>query len=358
MLNNTLYKLKHEKSLRVGYFGGSITAGAGSSDQNKTCYRAIITQYLKDKYPDCDITEIHAAIGGTGTSYGMFRMMPDLLPHRPDLVFIEFAVNDYGDCYDSIRAQTETIVRKLLLADRATDIIMLFSTSEELIGNIEAGREFDSRSAQLTVAHHYNIYTIDQGAALHAAIRSSGSRITDFIPDTLHPNDRGYRAMADCIISHLDTLLSGDIPDAVVPHALPAPECAGIREGAKLVPVTELDIRSSDGFELKDAPSDERFPKYLATGSRTASLEFEFDGSCLGFTWVGGYISCDAIVSIDGAEPVRVRSWDHALRSFHRIQNALFAPCLESCHHKARLTLDAPADGDEIFGITGIFLCR
>ncbi len=164
--------------------------------------------------------------------------------------------------------------------------------------------------------------------------------------------------MADCIISHLDTLLSGDIPDAIVPHTLPAPECACVREGAELVPVTELDGIVSDGFELKDAPSSERFPKYLATGSRTASLEFEFDGSCLGFTWIDGYISCDATVSIDGDEPVRVRSWDHALRSFHRIQNALFAPHLESGHHKARLTLDASADGDEIFGITGIFLCR
>ncbi len=159
MLNNTLYKLKHEKSLRIGYFGGSITAGAGSSDSERTCYRAIITQYLRDKYPESEITEINSAIGGTGTSYGMFRMVPDLLTRRPDLVFIEFAVNDYGDSYDSIRAQTETIVRKLLLADCSTDIIMLFSTSEELIGNIEAGQENDSRSAQLTVAHHYNIYT-------------------------------------------------------------------------------------------------------------------------------------------------------------------------------------------------------
>lgn len=356
MLNNTVFKLKNEKKLRVGYFGGSITAGAGSSDSDKTCYRAIVTKYLRDKYSDCDITEINASIGGTGTAYGMFRMVPDLLAHRPDLVFVEFAVNDYGDSYERIRVQTETIFRKLLRANANTDIIILFSTSEEIIGDIEAGREYDSRSAQLTAAHHYNVMSIDQGAALHAAIRNSGAKIADFIPDTLHPNDRGYRAMADCIISHLEAILDTDAPNALVPHELPAHECECVREGATLVPVTDINVVSSDGFEIKKASDDARFPVFLSANRSDASFTFEFDGECLGFTWVEGYISCDALVSIDGGEAIRVRSWDHAIRSFHRMQNALFAPSLPTGHHTATVKLDSNSEGENIFGISGIFL--
>ena len=49
MLRNTVYKLKNDKSLRVAYFGGSITEGAGSSDPEKYCYRAKFTKYLKEK---------------------------------------------------------------------------------------------------------------------------------------------------------------------------------------------------------------------------------------------------------------------------------------------------------------------
>ncbi len=361
MLENTLFKIKSDKKLRVGYFGGSITEGAGSSDHDRTCYRAIITQYLKDKYPECDITEIYAAIGGTGTSYGMFRMVPDLLCHRPDLVFVEFAVNDYGDNYDNIRAQTETIFRKLLLADANTDIIILFSTSEEVIGNVEAGLEFDSRSAQLAAAHRYNVMSIDQGAALHAAIRNSGAKITDFIPDTLHPNDRGYRAMADCIISHLERLLDADTPAALVPHEIPSPESTHTYDGATLIPTSELCALECRGFREKNAPDGERFPVYLAADGCDDSFYFEFDGECLGFTWVGGYTSADLLVSIDGGDEIRVKSWDHALRSFHRMQNALFAKGLENTHHRATVRLDctdADAERTEKCGISGVFLCK
>ena len=52
MLNNTAYKLKNDKKLRVAYFGGSITEGAGASDPTKTCYRAMTTAWFKAKYPD------------------------------------------------------------------------------------------------------------------------------------------------------------------------------------------------------------------------------------------------------------------------------------------------------------------
>jgi len=40
-------------------------------------------------------------------------------------------------------------------------------------------------------------------------------------------------------------------------------------------------------------------------------------------------------VSVDGAEPVTVRSWDHVVRSFHKMQAALFMEGLDpsTLHH-------------------------
>ena len=35
MLDNTLYKLKNNKELTIGFFGGSITEGAGASDASR-----------------------------------------------------------------------------------------------------------------------------------------------------------------------------------------------------------------------------------------------------------------------------------------------------------------------------------
>ena len=360
MLENTLYKLTHDKKLRIAYFGGSITEGAGSSDPTKTCYRAIVTKYFKDKFADADVTEIYAAIGGTGTSYGMYRVVPDVIAYDPDLTFVEFAINDYGDSYDNIRCQTESIIRKLLLSNPNMDIILLFSTSEEVIEAVERGEELDSRSAQLTAAHHYGIPTIDHGAALHAAIRKSGRPITDFIPDTLHPGDLGYRVMSDCIIAKLDAALEVEVPKAITAHGIPSPDAPKVYDNARLVPVATLDALKTNGFELKTSPEGERFPEYLAATNGGDSFSFEFDGETLGFAWVGGYCSNDLSVSIDGGEPITARSWDHALRSFHRLQNAVFAKGLSASRHTATVSVigdrkEVPVN--ELCGIAGIFLC-
>ena len=78
MLSNTGYKLTHDKKLTIGYFGGSITEGAGQSRPG-FCYRDRVTAWMKERYPEADITEIQAAIGGTGTDLGMYRCDRDLL---------------------------------------------------------------------------------------------------------------------------------------------------------------------------------------------------------------------------------------------------------------------------------------
>ena len=74
MLNNTAYCLKERKKLNIGYFGGSVSEGAGASDPEKTSWRAIISQWFRRRYPEAEITTIQAAIGGTGTDLGVYRV--------------------------------------------------------------------------------------------------------------------------------------------------------------------------------------------------------------------------------------------------------------------------------------------
>ena len=50
MLDNTLYKLKNNKELTIGFFGGSITEGAGASDASRTSWRGSDTGgYRRDR---------------------------------------------------------------------------------------------------------------------------------------------------------------------------------------------------------------------------------------------------------------------------------------------------------------------
>lgn len=357
MLKNTLYRLRHDKKLRIAYFGGSITQGAGSSDASKYSYRALTTEYFKNKYPDAEITEIYAAIGGTGTSYGMFRCEYDVLSHDPDLVFIEFAANDNGDDYERVLEQTKTIFRKILTHNPYADAIILFSSTKEIMEYVEKGVEFISRSAQTAAAHIYGIPTIDHGSAFHAHIRSSGRPITDFIPDELHPSDEGYRIIADCILGRLDKMLSGDAPEALTEKAIPSE--SNRYDGAYIADPARLKGFSSDGFVLKDTLQGERFDKYLSASKAGSSFSFDFEGDALGFTWVSSFFNADVTVYIDG-EAYQAPSWDNADRSFHRFDLALFAKSLPRGKHHVKVEVPHtyPCDSGELVGISGILICK
>lgn len=86
-LANFFTKMNAGDSVKIAYFGGSITeAGNGWRDQS--------FNWLKSKYPAVALSQVNAGIGGTGSDLGVFRLQKDVLSKNPDLVFVEFAVND------------------------------------------------------------------------------------------------------------------------------------------------------------------------------------------------------------------------------------------------------------------------
>lgn len=74
-----------------------------------------MTRWLREKYPSTAITFYDAAIGGTGSQLGMFRLERDVLSRKPDLVFLDFTVNDWAEGTDpQALGSYERIVRELL----------------------------------------------------------------------------------------------------------------------------------------------------------------------------------------------------------------------------------------------------
>ncbi|HEY3418513.1 MAG TPA: SGNH/GDSL hydrolase family protein, partial [Armatimonadota bacterium] len=61
-------------TLTVAFLGGSLTWGARASDPQMTSYRALLSQRLEQTYPRAHFRFIDAAIGGTGSQLGAFRL--------------------------------------------------------------------------------------------------------------------------------------------------------------------------------------------------------------------------------------------------------------------------------------------
>lgn len=77
--------------MNVAIIGGSITEGAGASCyQNSYVYK--LEQYLKSRYSD--LTMLNLGAGGTASNFALFRLKRDLGDFKPDIILVEFAVND------------------------------------------------------------------------------------------------------------------------------------------------------------------------------------------------------------------------------------------------------------------------
>ena len=81
--------------LTVGFIGGSITQGFSATDPDK-CYAARTFGWLKKVFPNTEFDYVNAGIGATDSQFGAARVQEDLLQRLPDLVFVEFSVNDHS----------------------------------------------------------------------------------------------------------------------------------------------------------------------------------------------------------------------------------------------------------------------
>jgi lysophospholipase L1-like esterase len=283
-LPNFFAKAKAGGEVRVAYLGGSITAAPG--------WRVGSLEWLKRRFPAASFREINAAIGGTGSDLGAFRVGQDVIAGKPDLVFVEFAVNDGGAPPEQIQATMEGIVRQVKGADPATDVCFIYTLSLPVLGDLEAGRCQRSAAAMETVADHYQIPSVHFGPEVAKRI-AAGTLIFKgekpepfdaaavpmlFSTDGVHPLvETGHVLYTDVLARSLEVIER--VGPAAEPQAVPEPLRPDHWEAARLVPITPEMLR---GDWQRCEPDAEplarqfatRMPALWKTATPGASLAF------------------------------------------------------------------------------------
>jgi lysophospholipase L1-like esterase len=277
-LGRVFTKLKAGDEVAICYFGGSITAAAG--------YRVKTFNWFKKTFPNAKLREIHAAIGGTGSDLGAFRCGNDVIAHKPDLVFVEFNINDGSPTNEFRKATMEGIVRQLWASDAKPEIVFLYTTSRDL--NCACG-------SHPAVAKHYGIADIDlQPPLIEALNRPDLPKPTEaqlkntklnwkakgqvFMGDSVHPNDLGHTIYADTIIAYLKTQI--DAKPSPTP-TLGAPLASDEFANARLVAPTAAKLTGD--WEVLPAVPGKRYKTGTINARKPGdALVFEFEGTALG----------------------------------------------------------------------------
>ena len=154
-LPHVAQRIAAKARIRVAYLGGSITAQPG--------WRVKIQNWLQQQFAPCAFEEIHAAIGGTGSDLGVLRLDHDVLQYQPDLLFVEFAVNDSKASPKAIIQDMEGIVRKTWRSFPECDICFVYTLMEGLMPELKAGYFNRSAATMEQVADFYGIPSVHMG---------------------------------------------------------------------------------------------------------------------------------------------------------------------------------------------------
>ncbi|MGH9756024.1 MAG: GDSL-type esterase/lipase family protein [Blastocatellia bacterium] len=303
-------KLRAGAPVTIAYLGGSITAGAGASSPEKTSFRALVTEWFRKHYPKSEITELNAAINNTGASggslYASLRARRDVVAYKPDLVFVEFAVNDTNEGEIAIQKAIEGLLRQLLIVAQPPEVVMLYATSSK------RGVRAEWHD---TIAAHYQVPSINLQDQVWAMIDGGRVKLAEFWPGVSHPaaswkdsvgtpSDAGHKLYADFIISFLaeqEKLTATPIPRNLPPPLVSdemnygefkaiveiKPQRGSIREGGK-----------ERGANWRAEPNDDRTlpSELLVSGRPGAQVEYYFEGAVIGISYRtgpdGGTIEC------------------------------------------------------------------
>ncbi|MDO3411866.1 SGNH/GDSL hydrolase family protein [Saccharibacillus sp. CPCC 101409] len=260
-LRAAIDRARRGEEVTLGYIGGSITQGAGAKPIHTECYAHLSYRDFAAAFGSgseagsqeiANVRFVKAGVGGTPSQLGMIRYERDVLRGGevlPDIVVVEFAVNDEGDetrgiCYESL-------CRSILNAPNRPAVVLLFSVFMN---------DWNLQERLIPIGERCGLPMVSVKNAIvpqFGLTREEGGVISkrQFFYDTYHPTNDGHRIMADSL-AELFAQAAEEAPSAPERSELPQPVYGADFERVRLLDRAngaEAAIIEAGGFAESDA---------------------------------------------------------------------------------------------------------
>ncbi|MCJ8013004.1 SGNH/GDSL hydrolase family protein [Paenibacillus sp. KQZ6P-2] len=167
-------------------YGTSLTEGGAWVDELRT--------QLQERYPG-RATVINSGKNGMWSEWGVQNLSERVLDHNPDMVFIEFAINDaylpYETSLEQSRSRLEHMISSILEKNDNCDIVLM--TMNPPVGDsLEIRPNFhEYYEVYRSVAKEKNLPIIDHFVEWSALYNQDRALFDRWIPDSIHPIPEG-----------------------------------------------------------------------------------------------------------------------------------------------------------------------
>jgi lysophospholipase L1-like esterase len=265
-------KAQNGEEITVGVIGGSITQGS-SATNNRNSYANLFFEWWVQAFPQAKVNFVNAGIGATNSYLGVHRVDQQLLVKQPDVVIVEFSVNDSDTAF--YKASYEDLVRKILKAENNPAVILLFMTMED---------GTSAEPSHMHIGFLYDLPRISYRQAVLKEIEKGTFTWKDISPDDIHPNDKGHAIVGELlwdylnyVYAKLDTITEEVKPLTVKPLFTEAYKDAVLLNSEMITPVCMGSFGKGKGYGW--------FQKCWNTSGGYEPIVFEMEAQNIGILY-------------------------------------------------------------------------
>jgi len=185
--NRTVNIVCHGHSVPAGYFRTPVV-------DTFNAYPHLLHRGLKERFPYAVVNVIVTAIGGENSESGARRFERDVLSLRPDVVTIDYALNDR----DIGLARAEAAWQAMITQAKAAGIklILLTPTPDTSVKLSDPNDPLSRHAQQIrALARKNGVALVDSLACFENRVRN-GEPLDSFMSQVNHPNRKGHDIVA------------------------------------------------------------------------------------------------------------------------------------------------------------------
>lgn len=263
-MQKVMEKAGNGEDVTLAYIGGSITQGynAGTTE----IFAKLSTDYFRDTFATTgQVNYVNAGLSGTPSLLGLIRSERDIFEAKPDVVFIEFAVNDGQDNMN--KSAFESLVRKALMQEQEPAVVLLFSMTET---------GYTCQSTMQLIGMNYELPMISVPNALTPELEAGRMKWADWADDGSHPNKEGQKLYSEFITHYFDKVSAEDMS---VSYTLPEKMMNLDYTTMKMADKESLNVLQEGSFH--EESGHEAFTKgWVKAADATENDSFVFEIEC------------------------------------------------------------------------------
>lgn len=190
------------RSINLVFHGHSVPSGYFKTPDVRPLqsYPHLLLKELKQVYPYAVINTILTCIGGENAQQGAKRFKRDVLNHKPDVLFIDYALNDRRIGLEASRKSWEFMIKAAL--KKNIKVILLTATPDQKVDLTDPKSDLQLLCNQIMdMSTEFKVGLVDS-YALFQKIHSDGYKLADYMSQVNHPNEKGHQLVVDGIMKY------------------------------------------------------------------------------------------------------------------------------------------------------------